>query len=705
MTLIHVMLVFSLCLMLGVYTLAGKSDLRQLYVEMQDTSDYVKSEYLMSEKYTHVTIMQSLDRVIDKAHHVQGDVGIGITIDGAYLERMTKELRLTGLAILTKDGEVVDHYQLSGQLTQDFLNHLRSKVILEVGTYPRKVYADRLHKDDGSFVDFAAGGLPDGRIVVSYYRTTPAYAEGYDMDLQRLMSGFHTHLNSRVIVARGNLILASNDKTLVDAQAKYGDIIEAIKTAYHGRVAKDEPVPILVNGTSYYASMTNGRNYYIYQFIPDDRVFASRNTYTLYTGLACVIFMLLILWSRQKANRKALAKEQEKEALYQANLLEKANEAALANQAKTEFLRRMSHDIRTPINGIRGMVEIADHYKNDLEKQGEYRKKIWEASGYLLELVNEVLEISKLESGKIVLENKSFNLRDMLTDIETIVEKQAEGPHISLSFVNECTHDHFVGSPLYVKRTLMNIIGNAIKYNREGGFVTVKAVEEAISDTESRITITCMDNGIGMSEDFQQKMFEPFAQEISDARSSYSGTGLGLAIAKRVVEQMGGTIACQSAPAEGTVFTVTLPLTLDTQAAGEETEKTSAHITGAKILIAEDNELNMEIAEFLLTNAGAVITKAFDGKEAVATFADSKPGDFDAILMDVMMPNMDGLEATRTIRAMNRADAKTIPIIAMTANAFAEDRQSAMEAGMNEHLAKPLDSELVINTLAAFLKK
>ena len=705
MMLIHVMLFFSLCFLLGVYAFSGKSDLHQLYVEMQDTSDYVKSEYLMAQKYNHVTIMQGLDRVIDKAGHVQNDAAHGQALDDAYLENITKELRLTGLAVLTKDGKLVTHYQESGQLSREFLSHLQNSVILEVGDYPVRVYSDRMYKEDGSFVDFAAGGLPDGRVIVAYYRTGAVYAEGYDLDLQRLMSGFHTHLNSHVIVAKGNQILACNDKDIDEAEAKYGRVLEAIKVAYTGRVAKDEPVPILVDGIGYYASVTNGRNYYIYQFVSDDKVFANRTRNTFYAGFACLIFMLAILWSRQKANRKAWAKEQEREAEYQANLYEKAKEAEMANLAKTEFLRRMSHDIRTPINGIRGMVEIAGHYKDDVAKQEEYRKKVWEASGYLLELVNEVLEISKLESGKIVLENKPFNLKDMLRDIEEIVEKQADSLHISLTIENKCSHDRFIGSPLYVKRTLMNIIGNALKYNREGGFVTVKAREETISDTESRVIITCMDNGIGMSEDFQKRMFEPFAQEISDARSSYNGTGLGLAIAKRVVEQMGGTIDCQSAYGEGSVFTVTLPLTLDPNARDIETVKSTADISGVKILVAEDNELNMEIAEFLLEQAGATVVKAMNGQEAVDTFAASKEGEYDAILMDVMMPIMDGLTATRTIRAMERADAKTIPIIAMTANAFAEDRQNAMEAGMNEHLAKPLDSSLVIATLAAFLKK
>ncbi len=705
-TLLHLMILFFICALVGVYTFTGRSDLARLSAEMNDTADYVNGEYLMSQKFNHVNIMQGLDRLVDKTRHVQGDIRAGKTIDDAYLESMTERLRLTGILVLDKDGEVLGSHQKSGQVPLALLNHLSNKVILEVGKYPLKIYTDRLHLDDGSFIDFAAGGyLGTDKVIVTYYHTDAVYADGYDLDLQRIISGFHTHMGSHVVITKENKIIAVNDKTIADAESKYGEIIEAIKAAHGNHKKSDEPLAFRAGGVNYYGFMTNGRNYYVYQFVPEDRVFSSRNSNTAYSALAGVIFIILILWARQRANQKASRREEQREAEYQTNLLEKAQEAEMANMAKTEFLRRMSHDIRTPINGIRGMVEIAGHYKDDLEKQGEYRRKVWEASGYLLELVNEVLEISKLESGKIVLENKPFNLRNMLQDVEVIVEKQAEGRGLTLSFTNDCQNDRFIGSPLYVKRTLMNIIGNAIKYNRDGGSVTVEAREETISDTMSRITVTCKDTGIGMSEDFQKRMFEPFSQEVSDARTSYNGTGLGLAIAKKVVEQMDGTITCESTYGEGTTFTVTLPLTIDKSEEITESTTNEIDIRGTKILLAEDNELNMEIAEFLLVQAGAEVVKAMNGEEAVDTFKKSKEGEFDAILMDVMMPLMDGLEATRAIRALDRSDAQTVPIIAMTANAFAEDRQNVMEAGMNEHLTKPLDSALVIATVAKFVKK
>ncbi len=705
-TLVSLMLILFICLISAVYVFAGRSDLERLHAEMKDTSDFVTSEYMMSQKFNKVIVMQDLDRVADKVKHIQGDIRTGKSVDEVYLKNITETLRLTGALVLNEDGEVLQRSPHGGQVQLQLIKHLQNKVILEVGQYPLKIYADRIFLDDGSLIDFSAGGFPNtNKVIVSYYHTSSSYADGFNMDLQRLISGFHTHLDSHVVIAKENKIIALNDKNFVDAEAKYGEIITAIKTARANNKQGDDPLRFSVGDENYYGYMVTGRNFYVYQFVTEDQVFGFRQSSTIYASLCGLILMILILWSRQLANMKHSRIEQAKEAEYQANLLAKAHEAEMANLAKTEFLRRMSHDIRTPINGIRGIVEIAEHYRNDLKKQSECRHKVWEASGYLLELVNEVLEISKLESGKIVLENKPFNLHLMLQEIREVMEKQAYDRDVSIEFTYNCKNDCFIGSPLYIKRTLMNIIGNAIIYNKKGGSVVVTASEDEISKTQSRISLICKDTGIGMSEEFQKSMFEPFSQEVSSARTSYSGTGLGLAIAKRVVEQMKGAIFCESTYGEGTSFTVTLPLTIDHARHQTDSIVNEASIQGCRILLVEDNDLNMEIAEFTITKAGAKVVKAVNGKEAVDIFAKSKEGEFDAILMDVMMPVMDGMQATRIIRSMDRGDAKTIPIIAMTANAFAEDRQSILEAGMNEHITKPLDSKLVIATVADFVNK
>ena len=385
-----------------------------------------------------------------------------------------------------------------------------------------------------------------------------------------------------------------------------------------------------------------------------------------------------------------------------------ARKAESANRAKTEFLQRMSHDIRTPINGIRGMVEIGDHYSEDLAKQAECRRKIWDASTLLLELVNEVLDMGKLESGEIVLESCPFNVIELKDGILQTMERAAAERGIMMTDRTEVKHTTLIGSPLHLKRLLMNILSNAIKYNKDNGSIDLTCREVRSDGKIAWIEFICADTGIGMSEEFQKHLYEPFTQEHSDARTSYNGTGLGMAITKSLVEKMGGTIECRSKLGEGTTYCITIPFVIDSSAAPRVKETAvlpAATPAGMHVLLAEDNELNIEIAVFVLENAGVTVTKAVNGQDALDQFAASAPGTFDAIIMDVMMPVMDGYQATRAIRQLDRPDAGSIPILAMTANAFVEDRRRAYEAGMNEHLTKPLEPEVVLRTLAKYRSK
>lgn len=399
--------------------------------------------------------------------------------------------------------------------------------------------------------------------------------------------------------------------------------------------------------------------------------------------------------------------EKERERDYQLQLKKTAEDAERANIAKTDFLRRMSHDIRTPINGIRGMVEISRRYAGDEAKQEECREKIMITSGFLLDLVNDVLNMNKLESGAVTLEEKPFNLRQMIREIVTTVEGQAWRENVQVS----CTtlawnHENLIGSPMHLHQVLQNVVGNAVKYNRPGGSVTISCEEKGFDGTTATFLFTCTDTGRGMSAAFQQHAFEAFAQEESGARTAYKGTGLGLPIAKELAEQMGGEIRFESELGVGTTFYITLPFRVDTNPPEAESAKPeqAASIKGAHVLLVEDNELNMEISQYILEAAGAIVDQAWNGQEAVRRFSESEPGTFDCILMDVMMPLMDGLEATRTIRAMQRPDAATIPIVAMTANTFSEDEQRSREAGMNLFLNKPVDSEKMLQTVLACLK-
>ena len=449
--------------------------------------------------------------------------------------------------------------------------------------------------------------------------------------------------------------------------------------------------------------MLKQRDYYIYAYLPDMEVF-----HNLPLSVISVIFLYFLMFSifwfwTYRTNQAHQKKEQEKDEKYKAELLIAAKKAEAANEAKTEFLQRMSHDIRTPINGICGMIDMAEHYADDMEKQAEYRAKIKGASHLLLELVNEVLDMSKLESDEVVLEEIPFNLSSISEEVLAVIEQMAAEQNIRIMWEKkEITHRDLIGSPGYVKRVMMNILSNAVKYNRENGQIYISCMEIPSEQPEmTMMEFVCRDSGIGMTEEFQKCVFEPFTQEHTGSRTKFAGTGLGMAISRKLVEKMGGTITFESKEGTGTTFVIRVPFKIDPDADKREEQKdvSEKSIKGLHILLAEDNELNMEIAEFVLQNEGAEVTKAWNGQEVVELFRKSEPGEFDVILMDIMMPVMNGYDATKKIRSLGREDAKVIPIIAMTANAFTEDRIRAKAAGMDEHIAKPVDVELLVKVI------
>lgn len=394
-----------------------------------------------------------------------------------------------------------------------------------------------------------------------------------------------------------------------------------------------------------------------------------------------------------------------RELQYQNSLRKSVEDAERASIAKTDFLRRMSHDIRTPINGIKGMIEISRYYADDETKQEECRRKIMSATSFLLDLVNNVLDMNKLESGEVRLEKKQFHLLDLLRETISLVEMQAVERNVSFQMeVCEGEHWDVMGSPVHLRQVLQNIISNAIKYNRAGGSVSVRVQEIASTEQTATFEFVCQDTGIGMSEEFQKRAFEPFAQEDASARTSYAGTGLGLAIAKELTEKMGGSIHFVSELGKGTTFTIQFCFQKAERV--EEIEiigNENLRLDGVNLLLVEDNDLNMEIAEFILENAGAHVKKAWNGKEAVDCFMEAEEGAYDVILMDIMMPIMDGLEATRHIRSLERKDAKKIPIFAMTANAFSDDKERSLQAGMNEHVSKPIEEKQLIRYIRKYM--
>ena len=685
----------------------ARAESAQTREKLGNTIDYVKEQCTTYTRYNAAAVTKSLMRIMDNAQQVNRNIGYeGSTVDEERLRFYAQEQRLTGIILLDTDGRVQCEY--NGDLL-NFLTlqeYIERDTVLDVVRYPQKTYASRIDLPDGSYVDISAYGRTDvPGVIVAYYHTTAEYARNYTLTIQGSLAGYNTRDDGVIVVADGDRIIASNDEALADTKVEDSRILQQIKS----NLSSAEVGYFKCDGGTYFGGLDRSRDYYIYAYV-SDRMVATDMVKNMMAALIIYLIMLTaIQMFRRRSAREYLAEQDRREREFRGQLMESAEKAEQANRAKTEFLQRMSHDIRTPINGIRGMIEIANYYKDDPDKQTECRKKIWDASGLLLELVNEVLDMGKLESGEIMLEEREFDLKELLDSVGVVVDKQARERGITIitdSYPVE--HRYLLGSPLHLRRLLMNIISNAVKYNHAGGEVRLGCREKPSADPETaQIEFTCADTGIGMSEEFQKHVFEPFAQERNFARSEYGGTGLGMPIAKSLAEKMGGTLSFVSRQGVGTTFTLSLSFRICHAPEKRNKPKRllqTSSIAGLHVLVAEDNRMNMEIAEFVLNVEEASIIKAVNGEEAVRIFADSRPGEIDAILMDVMMPVMDGLEATRRIRAMKRPDARTIPIIAMTANAFAEDRQLAFAAGMDMHIAKPLEGSEMVETLERFVK-
>ena len=424
-----------------------------------------------------------------------------------------------------------------------------------------------------------------------------------------------------------------------------------------------------------------------------------------------------IYGNEKKANTvifllRNVSENKKRELEYQEQLKISTEQAVIANASKTDFLRRMSHDMRTPINGIRGMTDICMDNCENTEKVRECLSKIRTSSDFLLELINNVLDMSKIEAGETEKEQTAFDIQKVFEDAAMIISTQAR--ELGIDFQKEDLqgeHRYLLGSPLNVQRIFQNIMSNAIKYNHPGGKVKVSLKEVSSTEDQAVFHFICADTGIGMSPEFQKKAFDIFAQEHVTARTTYKGCGLGLPIVKKTVELMGGTVDLISEEGKGTTFTVSFSLQIDKDHIPEKSEPEESSeaevkkLQGIRILVAEDNELNLEIENYMLTEEGAEVTDAHNGKEAVDIFAGSAPGTYDVILMDIMMPVMNGLEAARAIRELNHPDAEKIPIIAVSANAFADDIKASRESGMNDHLSKPIDYTKVTDVIRKYVNK
>jgi len=671
---------------------------------MVEIVNYVKVQCSTYTHYNESSESKSLLRAIESARQMSTNIKIETENGGQLSEDFLKEnlqtLWVDGIIVLDAEGKTDCEYSTDESLANEITEYLQKDIIMDFAGYEERSYSERFTREDGSFIDIAACARKDAPgIVAIYYYTSPEFARNYTLTIQGLLNGYSIQKDGTIIVADDGIVVASNDESLLGQNTADNEVVQAMKKhtdsqhIYHLRK----------EGTGCYGVMLKQRDYYIYEYLPDMEVF--RN---LPLSVISVIFLYFLIFSifwfwAYRTNLAHQKQEQGKDEKYKAELLIAAKKAEAANEAKTEFLQRMSHDIRTPINGICGMVNMADHYADDMEKQTEYRTKIKEASNLLLELANDVLDMSRLESGEVVMEEIPFNLSSIFKEVLIVIKQIAAEQNIRIVWEKkEIIHRELIGSPGHVKRVMMNILSNAVKYNRANGYIYLSCREIPSEQTEMpTMEFVCRDTGIGMTEEFQKYVFEPFAQEHTGSRTKFAGTGLGMAISKKLVEKMGGTINLESEKGVGTTFVIRVPFRINTDRSGkvEIEKKSEVSIRGLHILLAEDNELNMEISEFVLRNEGADVTKAWNGQEAVERFRKSRVGEFNVILMDIMMPVKNGYEVARLIRSLDREDAKTIPIIAMTANAFTEDRIRAKEAGMDEHVAKPVDAELLIKVI------
>lgn len=790
---------------------------------------FMKARTVRFSNYAANDRTKSLIRLLDKTSELSRCIAVE-DMDVSDLDRYAYDQRLTGVALLDGDLDMIEQSSCDGDIMESWSDMILSDNVANIADNELKSYMTRVEKN-GIVYDFAAVPRTGADGIVIAYAAKDETDGGGDITADSLISGFDLEMNGIGIISDGSTVVSSTyDELQGKSVDEYSGMLDNdLKRERSGLIKASFQQKI------WYGNKMRAGKYILYVFFPSTSVFSVRNTVIGYAVAIYIMICLVFMMLRYRNDRRSMLQIQKQyrtigaiseiytavfllrlddgsvEAIkapdeikrkmhsgltvqdlvssintdyvseqfreeymdfadmatvggrlqgqscltfvyediynewymtmlipqrynddgslkavlmatrnvtedkkleldYQERLRRAAEEAERANIAKTDFLRRMSHDIRTPINGIRGMVDISRFYKDNQTKQEECRNKIMSASSFLLDLVNSVLDMNKLESGEVKLEQKPFMLSRLLKETSGVLEMQARERGITLNVCNEADeHDYLIGSPVHLGQVLQNIIGNAIKYNNDGGTVDVACREISCDGKTAGFEFVCADTGIGMSEEFQQHAFEPFAQENESARTSYAGTGLGLPITKELVEQMGGSISFTSAPGEGTEFRIVIPFVIDTEEKPDEAAldkpDDSEMVNGAKILVVEDNDLNMEIVEFILQNHGADIVKAWNGREGVDIFASSSVGEFDMILMDVMMPVMNGINAARAIRAMDRADAATVPIIAMTANAFTDDREASAKAGMNEHLAKPLDADELMDTVRKYYNK
>ena len=836
-------------LMAGVVLASGWKALHATEERFCQTIEFVKSQSTSFEQYNDTITAKALRRTAVSVHQLAGDAALDLS-DPHCLKQQTETLWLTGISVLRPDGTLLCEYTANGIGYAQLEDRLKKETALDVFRFPQKTYLKRVLLADGSAVDVAAHRADHEEVILLAYRCTPAkFVEGTALSVQSILDGYPEETSGTLFIVQNNQVIASNRPELIGQDTTASPPVQEIRST--GLAEKLTPTHGWNGSGCYFGMYSHGRSFDLYAYTDEKAVFHESLTLVL-TALVCYILLVSVLQMlRRRSVQEMEQQKKEQEKKYQTQLEEQNRKLEIAlqhegaaNRAKREFLFNMSHDIRTPMNAIIGFTSLAATHIDNREQVLDYLKKISTSSQHLLSLINDVLDMSRIESGKVKIEEKAVHLPDLVHDVRSIIQPNVAAKRLSL-FIDtmDIEDEDIITDPLWLNQILLNILSNAIKFTPTGGMISIRIAQKNGAPKgcvcyEFRIK----DNGIGMSEEFQKHIFEEFSREESSTVSGIQGTGLGMSITKNIVDLMGGTIALTSEPGKGSEFIVTLcftrsgqkaepkqlpqleglralvadddtntclnvstmlskigmrpewtisgkeavirtkyaveqgdefsvyiidwlipdmngieivrqirkvignrcpiiiltaydwadiedearaagvtafcekPLFLSelrrvlaepfrAEPASEPAQPTAADLKGKKLLLVEDNELNREIALEILKEAGFVVDTAEDGAVAVQKIKQAAPGQYDLILMDIQMPNLDGYEATRQIRALPDAEKANIPIFAMTANAFEEDRQNALAAGMNGHIAKPLDVPHLLRVLADALKK
>ena len=835
--------------MAGVVLASGWKALHATEERFRQTIEFVKSQSTSFEQYNDTITAKALRRTAVSVHQLAGDAALDLS-DPHCLKQQTETLWLTGISVLRPDGTLLCEYTANGIGYAQLEDRLKKETALDVFRFPQKTYLKRVLLADGSAVDVAAHRADHEEVILLAYRCTPAkFVEGTALSVQSILDGYPEETSGTLFIVQNNQVIASNRPELIGQDTTASPPVQEIRSA--GLAEKLTPTHGWNGSGCYFGMYSHGRSFDLYAYTDEKTVFHESLTLVL-TALVCYILLVSVLQMlRRRSVQEMEQQKKEQEKKYQTQLEEQNRKLEIAlqhegaaNRAKREFLFNMSHDIRTPMNAIIGFTSLAATHIDNREQVLDYLKKISTSSQHLLSLINDVLDMSRIESGKVKIEEKAVHLPDLVHDVRSIIQPDVSAKRLSL-FIDtmDVENEDIITDPLRLNQILLNILSNAIKFTPTGGTISIRiAQKNGAPKGRGCYEFRIKDNGIGMSEEFQKHIFEAFSREESSTVSGIQGTGLGMSITKNIVDMMGGTIAIESEPGKGSEFIVDLCFALSGQrveprqlpqleglralvadddtdtclsvstmlskigmrpewtisgkeavirtkyaveqgdefsvyiidwlipdmngieivrqirkvignrcpiiiltaydwadiedearAAGvtafcekplflselrrvlaepfraepasEPAQPTAADLKGKKLLLVEDNELNREIALEILKEAGFVVDTAEDGAVAVQKIKQAAPGQYDLILMDIQMPNLDGYEATRQIRALPDAEKASIPIFAMTANAFEEDRQNALAAGMNGHIAKPLDVPHLLRVLADALKK